>query len=205
MKEQIMKKVFLSVLILCTAIFHLSAEESDWFAEKFPEKLITSSGKEVNTSEALKGKIVLVYFSASWCGPCKAFTPQLIKFYKKTAKKEKLEIVLAGFDKTEDAMKKYMKKYSMPWLAVPFGDDSISKLKREAKVNGIPHLIVYDCEGKMLSSNARWDVSVLGTAAVSAWKDQEYKPKTIQDFQEKNKKKSKKSKKSRKSGKKQKK
>ena len=53
-----MKRFFLSVLLLCTAVFHLSAEESDWFAEKFPEKLITASGKEVETATALKGKIV---------------------------------------------------------------------------------------------------------------------------------------------------
>ena len=164
-----MKKVFLSMLILCTAIFHLSAEESDWFAEKFPEKLITSSGKEVNTSEALKGKIVLVYFSASWCGPCRAFTPQLIKFYKKTAKKEKLEIVLAGFDKTEDAMKKYMKKYSMPWLAVPFNDSQRSELKREFNIRGIPTLIVLDSNGRIISTQARREVDSRGTDAMDVW------------------------------------
>ena len=61
-----MKRFFLSVLLLCTAVFHLSAEESDWFTEKFPEKLITASGKEVETATALKGKIVAVYFTASF-------------------------------------------------------------------------------------------------------------------------------------------
>ena len=42
-------------------------------------KIIDADGKEIPT-ESLRGKIVALYFSASWCIPCKKFTPQLIKF-----------------------------------------------------------------------------------------------------------------------------
>ena len=40
-----------------------------------------SSGNIVAAESALAGKVVGVYFSASWCGPCKQFTPTLIECY----------------------------------------------------------------------------------------------------------------------------
>lgn len=41
-----------------------------------------SDGTEVG-AEALDGKVLAVYFSASWCAPCKQFTPVLKKVYNK--------------------------------------------------------------------------------------------------------------------------
>jgi thiol-disulfide isomerase/thioredoxin len=41
--------------------------------------LETKAGKSVSASEALAGKTVVLYFSAHWCPPCRAFTPQLAK------------------------------------------------------------------------------------------------------------------------------
>lgn len=44
--------------------------------------LLQSDGTEV-TAEALEGKVLAVYFSASWCAPCKQFTPILKSVYNK--------------------------------------------------------------------------------------------------------------------------
>lgn len=175
-----MKKILLALMFVLSVISHLSAQDSEWFAEKFPAKLIRSSGKEVDTAAVLKGKMVAVYFSASWCGPCRGFTPQLIKFYKRTAKKEGLEIVFVSHDRNDKEMQKYFKK--MPWLAIPFDDPAIKQLKQEFRVNGIPHLIVFDKDGKVLSKAARWDVVMLENKAVDAWKSPDYSPKTYQDY-----------------------
>jgi thiol-disulfide isomerase/thioredoxin len=43
--------------------------------------LVGKGGKEVAVS-SLQGKVVALYFSASWCGPCKAFTPALTSLYE---------------------------------------------------------------------------------------------------------------------------
>ena len=163
-----MKKLFPALLIVFSVVFSLFAEDADWFAKKLPEKLIKSNKKTVPTAAALKNKIVLLYFSASWCGPCRSFTPQLEKFYKSVAKKENIEIILVTSDKTKDAMMKYMKK--MPWLAIPFGNPQIAKLKSEFKVSGIPSLIVLDSSGKLITPNGRKDVVSLGVNAVNVWK-----------------------------------
>ena len=161
-------------------IFQLSANEN-WFAEKFPEKLLDKSGKEIDAAAALKGKMVAVYFSASWCGPCRSFTPNLVKFYKQTAKKSGIELIFVSSDKTSADMMGYMDKYSMPWLCLPFDAPQKAALKKELRVNGIPRLVVFDKDGKLLSNNARWDVMILGDKAIDAWQQENYKPLTFND------------------------
>ncbi len=66
-------------------------------------------------------KITCVYFSASWCPPCLAFTPLLIDFYNEVNSEDKaLEIILVPLDRTNEEFELYYKP--MPWLTIPFGD-----------------------------------------------------------------------------------
>ena len=58
-----------------------------------PEKLLDAQGREVSRT-ILAGKFVGVYVSASWCGPCRSFTPKLIKF--RNANGKDFEVVLVG-------------------------------------------------------------------------------------------------------------
>ena len=176
-----MKKLLLLAFAAFLGVFSLSGEETSALTGKFPAELINASGKKVSTASALQGKIVAIYFSAHWCGPCRAFTPQLAKFYKKVSKKQNVEIIFVSRDKSDSDMMKYMK--SMPWLAIPFADAEFrDNLSREFKVRGIPSLIVLNEKGEMISSNARWDVVLLGEKAVNAWKKEDYKPMTYNDY-----------------------
>ena len=174
----------LTLLTFCGAVFAEAdaPAEKTWAETKFGEELINASGKKFKTAEVLKDKMVAVYFSASWCGPCCAFTPKLVDFYKKAIKKNDLAIVLVGSDKTADAMKAYMKKYGMPWYAVPFEAPEAAAVKQELHVNGIPALAVYEKTGRLLSGSARWDVMLLGTKAIDAWRSPAYAPKTFEDY-----------------------
>ena len=180
-----MKKFLMAVLLAGLASLQLAAENESWFAKKFPEKLITANGKEVDTATALNGKMVALYFSASWCGPCKAFTPHLVKFYKKNAKANNFAVVFISRDKNAAAMKAYMKSAKMPWYAVPFNGSTRDDLAKELKVRGIPTLVLFDANGKLVSENIRWDVMLLGNKAFAAWKSPDYQPLTYQDYKEK--------------------
>ena len=69
------------------------------------------------------------------CGPCRAFTPQLVKTYDKLKEAgKKFEIIFCSSDRDEDSFKEYFE--SMPWLALPFGDSRKKSLSRAFDVSG---------------------------------------------------------------------
>ncbi|KAJ8758991.1 hypothetical protein K2173_003229 [Erythroxylum novogranatense] len=120
----------------------LSSDERDF--------LINSKGDEVKISN-LVGKIVALYFSASWCPPCRRFTPVLMEVYEQLSSKGNFEVVFISSDRDDDSFNAYFTK--MPWLAIPFADSVIRKHVKELfKVTGIPNLHIFDSDGK-ISSN----------------------------------------------------
>ena len=137
--------------------------------ELLGKRLVGEQVKRMGTGE-LAGKKIGIYFSASWCPPCRAFTPQLVAAYNQLRTDGKpFEVVLVTSDQTEAAMEKYMKDYDMPWVAVPFGDKRIDELKKKFSVSGIPKLVVIDDTGKTLSADARGQVMQKGASAFEEW------------------------------------
>ncbi|RWW34324.1 hypothetical protein GW17_00000924 [Ensete ventricosum] len=100
----------------------------------------------------LDGKIVGLYFSASWCGPCQRFTPKLIETYNELSSKNgNFEIVFVSADEDEESFTHYFSK--MPWFAIPFSDSDIrDRLNELFDVGGIPYLVIFDVNGKVLTS-----------------------------------------------------
>jgi len=102
-------------------------------------------------------KIKLLYFSAHWCPPCRAFTPKLAEFYKKANKDSKrIEIVFISWDKDEKSFKEYFA--TMPWLSLEFSDPAHKNLPKGYNIKGIPTLVLIDDEGNSLNAQARSDV-----------------------------------------------
>jgi nucleoredoxin len=99
-------------------------------------------------------KLIAVYFSAEWCGPCRKFTPQLVDYYKRVAPEHpEFEIVFYSMDRSADSMTKYMRDERMPWLAIDFAKlKDKQALKRDAG-NGIPSLVLMDSSGSVISSS----------------------------------------------------
>ncbi|KAG5186261.1 thioredoxin [Tribonema minus] len=108
--------------------------------------------------EALQGKVLGLYFSADWCAPCKQFTPLLKETYEavKAAGKE-LEIVYIGSDKEESEQKSYFG--TMPWLAIPYGSKHRAIVPRLLGVQGLPTLLIFDENDKLITANGRMDVT----------------------------------------------
>ncbi|KAL8126373.1 putative nucleoredoxin 2 [Apium graveolens] len=111
---------------------------------------------------SLIGKTTGLYFSAQWCIPGRKFTPKLISIYKKIKEillKEVVdvvqgfEIVYVSSDNNETEFKSEFD--SMPWLALPFGDDANKNLAKYFDVRGIPSLIIIGPNGKTVTRNGR--------------------------------------------------
>ena len=109
-------------------------------------------------SEVLSDKIVLIYFSAHWCSPCRNFTPVLAKLYQTLkAEGKSFELLFVSLDKDESEFRKYIA--DMLWFAVPFSEDKKrTELAETYKAEGIPHLVVLDVDGSIITDDAVSDV-----------------------------------------------
>jgi len=100
---------------------------------------------------------VAFYFSAHWCPPCRAFTPQLSKVYEKLqAEGKEFEIVYVAGDKSLEQFKEY--HGTMPFAALPYSNEKGRKgLNKHFDVEGIPTLVVLESleSGKVLNPSAR--------------------------------------------------
>jgi nucleoredoxin len=99
-------------------------------------------------------KLIAVYFSAHWCGPCRKFTPQLVEYYNRVAPQHpEFEIVFYSHDRSPADFETYMRETNMPWPAIDF-----PKLKGKQGLSkdagpGIPSLVLFDSTGHLISSS----------------------------------------------------
>ena len=112
------------------------------------------NGKNIKLS-SLKGKVVLVDFWASWCGPCRMEMPNVVAAYNKY-KSKGFVVYSVSLDKTKDAWVNAIKGLNMNW------DTQVSDLKFwncEAAaaygVQGIPAAFLLDRDGKIVATNLR--------------------------------------------------
>lgn len=116
------------------------------------------SGTNPTTSETVslsdfvgKGNYVIADFWASWCGPCKAEMPTLAKIYK-TYHSKGLEIVGVVVSDELDAHKKSVEELNVVWPQIFDAENNGSSAYG---VTGIPHIIIFDGEGKIVAKDVR--------------------------------------------------
>lgn len=95
----------------------------------------------------------VLYFSASWCGACHRFTPELIRFYQEMRGRG-VEVVLVGRDRTQAEMISYMLQHNIPFPALEQPGAQIPAIERLAG-RGIPQVVVLDRHGRVIDSSTR--------------------------------------------------
>jgi thiol-disulfide isomerase/thioredoxin len=114
---------------------------------------VDTSGVE-HSVEDFRGKILLIDFWASWCGPCRRANPQVVKLYN-TYKDQGFDILGVSLDKNAGAWKKAIIADKLTWT-------HISDLKgwscvpcKDYKVSSIPQTFLLDRDGKIVGKGLK--------------------------------------------------
>lgn len=110
-------------------------------------------GKEFKLS-SLKGKYVLVDFWASWCVPCRAENPFLLKAYREL-KDKNFEIVGISLDDTKAAWMKAVEQDKLPWIQVSDVKGFKTEVAVRFGITAIPQNVLIDPEGKVIAKDLR--------------------------------------------------
>ena len=108
----------------------------------------------VDNSALASKKLIAVYFSAHWCGPCRKFTPQLVEYYNRVAPQHpEFEIVFYSHDRSPADFETYMHETNMPWPAIDFSKLKAKQVLAKNAGPGIPSLVLFDSSGNVISSS----------------------------------------------------
>jgi len=145
--------------------------------ERIVEQLIASSGSYAVGSdftlygktldnedfdwESLRGKYVLVKFTATWCPPCKMEIPGMMEAYEKYHDKGFEIVSVYVFERGGDpvaTVRRSVEQEKLPWIIISeaLTTQAGQPPQREAfGIRGVPTMLFIDKEGKIISANAR--------------------------------------------------
>jgi thiol-disulfide isomerase/thioredoxin len=107
--------------------------------------------------KSLAGKVVLVDFWATWCGPCVAEIPNVLEQYEKYHK-DGFEVVGISLDQEREALEKFVSEQKLPWPILfeePKGDGWQHPLATFYGISGIPTVVLIGRDGNVITLDAR--------------------------------------------------
>lgn len=116
-------------------------------------ELTTPEGTKISLY-SLRGRIVLLDFWASWCGPCLAEVPNLKAIYDKYHSKG-LEILGVSLDEKDAAWKAAIEKKGLTWKHGSSLKGWKCPIAQRFKVTGIPRMYIIDAKGKIIAQDLR--------------------------------------------------
>jgi thiol-disulfide isomerase/thioredoxin len=113
--------------------------------------------------KSLRGKYVLIQFTATWCGPCKMEIPGMLEAYKKYRDKGFEIVSVYIWERGDDpvaTVKKNVEQEGLPWIII---SETLTEKSGQPKqgdfyvTGGVPTMVLVDKEGKIVMMEARSD------------------------------------------------
>lgn len=119
-----------------------------------PEIALKNLEGSVVKLSSLRGKIVLIDFWASWCGPCRKENPNVVRLYN-TYKDKGFEILGVSLDDNADKWKAAIAKDGLTWKHVSDLGGWKSSAAQTYQVNSIPFTVLLDKNGRIIAKGLR--------------------------------------------------
>lgn len=138
------------LLFFAVSLFFSAADAQPRQGQPAADIALPSVNGDTIELSSLKGKVVLLDFWASWCGPCRASNKELVKLYSKF-KSKGFEIMGVSLDDDRSKWKAAIAKDKITWLQVnePGGWDA--KTAVSWNISAIPTSFLIDKEGKLIA------------------------------------------------------
>ena len=102
----------------------------------------------------MSGKVILIDFWATWCGPCVAEVPNVVKAYEKLHDKG-FEIIGISLDKDQAKLEAFIKEKNMTWAQYFDGKMWQNEISTRYGINSIPAMWLVNKKGMVVNTNAR--------------------------------------------------
>jgi thiol-disulfide isomerase/thioredoxin len=120
-------------------------------------KFTAVDGREVDLAK-LQGKVVLIDFWATWCGPCVAELPNVLKAYTELRPKG-FEIIGISLDSDKSKLEAFVKERGMEWPQFFDGQGWKNEISSKYGINSIPAMWLVNKKGIVVSTSARGDLA----------------------------------------------
>lgn len=141
-----------SFLIFLLVAITAGANAQLKIGEMAPEIELRNHKDSLVKLSSFKGKVVLIDFWASWCGPCRAVNPYTQKLYKQY-KDKGFEVFAVSLDVNKPLWLKAIKKDKLTYTQVIDYDGWLSKVGEKYFVDALPTTFLLDKAGKIVAIN----------------------------------------------------
>jgi len=136
-----------------------------WQKENFPGSVageftlpkLRPAGGTIGTADQA-GRLQVLYFWATWCGPCRTTSPLVSKLHDELG--DKVQVIGVSSEEAP-VISAYVEKH--PEYTYPVGHDDERSLKRRFEVKKLPTIALVDGDGKVVD----WDISVSGVRRIT--------------------------------------